>query len=453
MTDNTITNNEGDIESAATLNTNNVPAKSDLTSTRDMHKNVLLVSLCWALGIGSAFIQLSTSSLVAERFVGRTYSTIPVGSLFLVGCVSAFFVPKHQIEYGGRVVYAVATVTGIIGALMQFLAVEFHGRGMLSGDGAMALLVFGSVFQGYVYACTTRCRLLVTEFASEEFLPTAVSLVVGGGALGALIGPLLGMATATMTSVQYAGTYAQIMLLYFFYHVTVYFIDFKRPEHKSEETTRESEIESAHDTFDNDETGGRSLKELIRSKEYMVLVTIQASSYGSMAGLMLGTPLVMGDIGWDFNNIQTAMFLHLFGMFLPSLVTGKIISKIGSWETSSLGFIILLLGAGILLIGSELSVFYSGLTLIGVGWNFSFVAASAAVTTTYSKAEKSIAESFNDTFVLTSLGVIAVCAGFILDGIGWKSFVIFFIGLTCPMFLLTVWWTIKSHRSTTRLLQ
>ena len=113
-------------------------------------------------------------------------------------------------------------------------------------------------------------------------------------------------------------------------------------------------------------------------------------------------------------------------MFLPSLVTGKIIAKIGSWETSSLGFITLLLGAGILLIGSELSVFCSGITLIGIGWNLSFVSASAAVTRTYSKAEKSTAESFNDTTVLTFLGVVAARAGSVLNGIGWSSFVVFF---------------------------
>lgn len=422
-----------------------VPAENrtitEQKSTKQMHKNVLLVSLCWAFGIGAAFIQLSTSALVAVRFVGTSFSTVPVGLLFLMGCGSALFVPRHQNRYGGGIVYTVATAVGMVGALIQSLAVQFHSNG-LSNESAMVLLVLGSALQGYVYACTTRCRLLVTEFATKDFLPTAVSLVIGGGTIGALIGPLLARVTADMTSVKFAGTYIHVMILYFLFHITVYFIDFKRTILKSMGANEETDDKNAQEN--NDNSSCRSLRELIRYKEYVVLILIQAISYSTMAGLMLGTPLAMTEDLWDFDRVQVAMMLHLFGMFLPSFVTGKIISKIGSYETASLGFVILLLGAGILLTGMELAVFYCGITLIGIGWNLSFVAASALVITTYSSTEKSVAESCNDTVVLISLGIVAVFSGSILDAIGWRPFVIFFMAFASPAFILTVW-TVKTQ--------
>ena len=244
-----------------------------------MLKNILLLSLCWAFGIGAAFVQIGTTSLVTEIFVGTSYSTVPVGSIFIVSFVGAAFVPSHERRYGAKCVYLVATFLAMIGVVIEIFALELHQSGQVDGWGAFSLILVGSMFQGYCYAATTRLRLMVSGFATKEFLPKAVAIVIGGGVLGAFIGPQLVNYTKDMTSTLYVGTYIQIVIMYALYFITVCFIDFAKPKRaeKSSKATSGEQHDIQEELEAEKASRPRSLWELLQSTEYVIVVLVQKS--------------------------------------------------------------------------------------------------------------------------------------------------------------------------------
>ena len=92
-------------------------------------------------------------------------------------------------------------------------------------------------------------------------------------------------------------------------------------------------------------------------------------------------------------------------------IAGDVVKALGKVSTMLLGFCILLLGAGLYLAGSSFAIFLSGITLVGVGWNLSFVPATALLTSFYRPAEKATVQAFNDLLVIGLLAVAMASSG------------------------------------------
>lgn len=405
---------------------NNSSKESLVESPKDMMRNIVLLSLCWAFGIGAAFVQVNATSLVTINFVGTSYSTIPVGFLFLTSFVSAFIVPNQEKKLGAKIVFAMGILVAIVGVIICILAIQLFGTGKISNWAGFGMMSAGSVLQGYLFAMTTRLRLQVSIFSTAEFMSKAVAMVIGGGVLGAILGPLLIAYTKDLTSVEYVGTYIQLVFLYVFYFLCAMLISFPRPSVDAEPAV---DIESAKKISTQTQVEPRSLFGLLKTPEYAAVVFLNACIYFVMGMYMMATPIAM-----KHNNLvdesSMAIFVHQIGMFAPSLITGSIIKRLGDYETVILGYLIVLLGAGIFWIGNTTAVFIVAIGLIGIGWNFGFVAGSSRLVTLYSEEEKARAEAFSDGILLAVNGFGAVAGGFIIAAVSWQIFVLIFFILT-----------------------
>ena len=145
-------------------------------------KAIVLLSCCWCTGVSVLFIQIASSSAAAKALQGdsRSTATLPLGVLIGSAALSAPLLQRCIGSYGHARAFAAATVAGLIGAFLNLWAVY---------ESSFALLVIGSALQGITNAATNAYRFTASQFATAEFVSTAISYVILGGAAAALFGP------------------------------------------------------------------------------------------------------------------------------------------------------------------------------------------------------------------------------------------------------------------------
>ena len=119
-----------------------------------------------------------------------------------------------------------------------------------------------------------------------------------------------------------------------------------------------------------------------------------------MAFVMTAAPLAM--VG-NFEVAEAALGIqHVLAMFVPSLFTGKLISRFGALSIIATGLVILMLCSIVALSGISIGYFYISLILLGLGWNFGFIGSTALLSGTYEAHEKHTAQGLNDTILFSS---------------------------------------------------
>lgn len=389
--------------------------------------NVVFLSLIYAFGLGGVFLQFSATTFLLQEFGFPGLTTIPGGTTMLMTAVSAFFVPGLCDRFGIRKVYSVCCITGIIGAGIQIVAVTVAKD---SKAGFLSCIILGAFTQGPIFAATNNTRLAVSRLVDKKDQGKAVALVVLGGVIASLLGPQVSKYTKNWLHDEYAGVYVQMILLYCGFFISTWLLS-----HKFSKKTYHEQMKAQTPI---EKLKRRSMGEIFKKTNLGLLIFLQAISYMSMASLMGVTPQAMSDSGYTFGQSNTAMLIHMLGMFLPSLVTGYLIDLIGNFTICFLGFALMLVGIGIFALEAY-GTYICGILLVGVGWNLSFVGASAGVPAVYSSTphEKSRVDSVNDTIVFASMGIVSTASGILFDSLGKPAYLYLFGGITIVAIILS----------------
>jgi MFS family permease len=165
----------------------------------------------------------------------------------------------------------------------------------------------------------------------------------------------------------------------------------------------------------------RPLAAIARQPVFIVAVLSGMVGYAVMTLVMTATPLAMVGCGFAFTDAAFVIQWHSVGMFAPSFVTGTLISRYGIVPILLAGAALLGVAAAINLSGLEMLHFFSGLVLVGVGWNFLYVGGSTLVTETYAPAEKAAAQVLHDLLVFSSSAAAAFLSGALQHRFGWDA--------------------------------
>ncbi|GLI58602.1 hypothetical protein VaNZ11_000330 [Volvox africanus] len=190
------------------------------------------------------------------------------------------------------------------------------------------------------------------------------------------------------------------------------------------------------------------LHSLLLSWQYVVPVLTASLSYCGMAGMMTASPLAIRDSNYDFDKTTQVIQVHIISMFLPSLLTGHVIGLISARWTMTLGSVLLMCGTAIFFGGKQLSVFFGGNSVVGLGWNWAYVGASALVTGTYQPDTKFVAQGVMDTAVLFGTGLSVVLAGTLYSRLGWVMYTAVFMGCSGLMVAMDSLLILVLHRRT-----
>jgi MFS family permease len=181
---------------------------------------------------------------------------------------------------------------------------------------------------------------------------------------------------------------------------------------------------------------GPTVSELIREPMLRRAVLAGAVAYCVMSFIMTAAPVSMHSI--DHHSVKAITWTiqsHIIAMFLPSLISGRLIARFGERAMMFAGTLLLAASAIISLIGHEVPHYWVGLVLLGAGWNFLFTAGTALLATHYTGVERHRAQAINDLVVFTCQACVSLLAGLAVTKLGWQ-----WTNLSVmPLLALTLW--------------
>ena len=168
-------------------------------------------------------------------------------------------------------------------------------------------------------------------------------------------------------------------------------------------------------------SGGRPLLAIVWQPRFATAVAAGIVSFGLMSFLMTAAPVAMVECGHSVGSAALGIQWHALGMFGPSFLTGRLIERYGKERVTAAGLVLIAAAAATGLSGLSIANFWFALVLLGLGWNLSFIGATALVTDCYRPEERAKVQAANDFLVFGSVAVASFSSGKILSVGGWES--------------------------------
>ncbi len=360
-----------------------------------LNKNLVLLIVCQGLFLTNNVTFIAINGLVGLSLAPVSWmATLPVMGYVVGGAFSTSIVAKSQNYFGRKISFQLGLLVAVLSALLcAYAAISKN----------FWLLVAGSFIAGYYSANGQLYRFAAAELAELSQRDKAVSWVLAGGILGAVIGPNLASWTKNVFETPFLGAYLTLSVAGLIGIGVMQFIHF--PE----------EFKTKHHLSD-----GRSLKEILAQPVFMVAVIGAALGYGVMNLLMAATPLAMQICGLPFSDTALVLEWHVIGMFAPGFFTGSLIQRFGTLKIMGLGVVLNLICISIALTGVDLHQFLIALFLLGVGWNFLFTASTSLAMTAYKPEERDKAQGAINFFVFGTMAFTSFGSGALITSQGWN---------------------------------
>lgn len=318
--------------------------------------------------------------------------TLPLSLIILGSALSARPLARFMQSHGRRAGFLLAVAAGALGA-----AVSAAGLWI----GSFALFMAGSVLTGVYMAAQGFYRFAATDTAPADFAPKAISLVMAGGLAGAIIGPALVRLTSEATAVPFLATYLAVIGLNLIGPLLFSFLDIPRPPVPAPGAS-----------------AGRPMGRILRSPAIAVAMICGTVSYALMNLVMTSTPLAVVGCGFATSDAANIVSAHVLAMFAPSFVTGHLIARFGAPRIVTVGLAILAAAGAVALSGVMLSQFYLALVLLGIGWNFGYIGATAMLTRAHAPEERGRVQGMNDAVVFGGVFLASLSSGGLMNCAG-----------------------------------
>lgn len=368
-----------------------------MTDQTIARRNIFVLTAAQALGAASPPIIISLGGLVGQQLSSDpALVTLPV-SLFnlglALGTLPAAFVMR---SFGRRNGYLLGAGFGMTAGLVAAFGIF---------SGSFVIFCFGTFIAGFYAAYVQSYRFAATDAATGPLRARAISWVMVGGLIAAIIGPQLVIWTRdALPNTPYAGSFlSQAALALMAIPVLM--------------LLRSPKAAKSANTGSN----GRPLKEILLSPRYMLAVASGVVSYGLMTFVMTAAPIAMVGHGHSVNHAALGIQWHVLAMFGPSFFTGMLITRFGKERITAVGLLIIALSAIVALSGLDLTHFWISLILLGVGWNFGFIGATAMVAECHTPEERGKAQGANDFLVFGTVACASFFAGSLLHSSGWET--------------------------------
>lgn len=373
--------------------------------------NIVRLTLAQALAGANAVVVYATGGIVGNALAhSQALATLPI-TVFVIG-MALCSLPAGAIaqRYGRRVAFMCGTACGTLVGLLSAVAVV---------QGWFWLFCVAMLFGGAYAAVVLSFRFAAADCVPIQRRPRALSMVMAGGVAAGVIGPQLVTHTMNLWPPHaFAGTFLAQAAVAALSAIILAGVRLPRP----------SVAEVA---------GGRPLRQIARQPQFITAVSCGVVAYLLMNFLMTAAPLAMRLCGHSQASANLGIQWHVIAMYGPSFVTGALISRFGARRIVMTGLLLTGLAAGVGLGGIDIPHFWLSLILLGVGWNFGFIGASALVLDCHRPEEKNRVQSFNDFIVFGTVAIGSLLSGGILTAYGWNMVLwLSFIPLLLAMGLL-----------------
>ncbi|WP_286239327.1 MFS transporter [Neptuniibacter halophilus] len=361
-----------------------------------MNRNVILLSGCQALLTTGNVLLVAVVALIGQKLTSSAaLTTFPVATQFIGLMLATIPASLIMRKIGRKNGFYLGNSVGISGALLCILALN---------QGQFYLFSAGTFLLGIGIGFGTLYRFAAVEVSSEAERSKAISFVMAGGVIAAILGPQLAVHSQNMLGeAEFAGAFVGLLGLYTLALIMLFFTHI--PHEKADQTA----------------LAQRPLSQILRQPDFIVAAVVGMVSYLVMNLLMVATPLAMARCGYSFAQSAHVIEWHVLGMFVPSFFTGSLISRFGLRRIMTLGVVFMLACIGINLTGVSEWHFWTALVCLGIGWNFMFISATQLVTSTYQPAEKAKTQAANEFIVFSMVTLSALSSGWMESALGWQT--------------------------------
>ena len=353
-------------------------------------RNVTILVMAQAF-LGSQMPMIFTIGGLAGQSLATNlcWATLPISLIVLGSMLAATPVSAIMQRYGRRTGFLIGTTAGAIGG-----AVGAYGLYVAS----FPIFLLGSFITGIYMSGQGFYRFAAADTASDAYRPKAISYVMAGGLLSAVIGPQLVKVTAESMVIPFLGTYLAVIAVNVVGSGLFFFLDIPTPPKPAIDAPR-----------------GRSRMELLKTPAVAVAVICATVSYALMNLVMTSSPLAVVGCGFATNDAANVVSAHVLAMYAPSFFTGHLIARFGVQRIVGLGMLILAGAGAVALMGVELEHFFIALILLGVGWNFGFIGATTMLAANHAPHERGRVQGMNDLIVFGGVTVASLSSGSLMN--------------------------------------
>ena len=359
-----------------------------------MNRRLLLLTLAQGLFLINNITFIAINGLVGLQLAPFGWmATLPVMGYVVGGAIAAPLVARTQARLGRKGSFQIGLLVALGSALLAAFAAWTR---------QFPLLVAATVIAGYYNANGQLYRFAAAELARPDWREKAVSLVLAGGLIGAIVGPNLANWTRALLPTPFVGAYLSLAVVAVLAMAVVAAIDFPRAPAKAAGAP-----------------AGRPLGEIMRQPVFVVAALGAALGYGVMNLLMAATPLAMQVCGFDFKDTALVLEWHVIGMFAPGFFTGSLIKRFGALPVMGAGVVLNGVCVAVALSGVELQQFLIALLVLGVGWNFLFTGSTTLALQAYRPEEKDRAQAAINFCVFATMAFTSFASGALVTTQGW----------------------------------
>lgn len=416
---------------------------SEAEVTRIYKRTLRIVVISQIFGGAGLAAGITVGALIAQDMLGTTsYAGVPAALFTLGSALSAYLVGRISQQLGRRLGLSLGFLAGGLGAIGVIIATVISN----------IWLLFLSLF---IYGAGTSTNLQVryagADLAKEEQRATAVSIAMVSTTFGAVAGPnmvtpmgkvatLLGIPALAGPFILAAAAYTLAGLTLFFYLRPDPLLIAKALAKKEETEKAERARKNASATLNinEEQTAASNRAGVIVGALVLVL------SHVVMVAIMTMTPVHMQEHGTGLTAVGLVIGLHIAAMYLPSIITGRLVDTIGRNKMIiASGVTLALTGVMVAYVpGGSLFWMAFALILLGVGWNFGLISGTAVIVDSTTISTRAKTQGSVD--VLVALGGTA---GSLVSGVivAYSSYAFLgFLGTYLSLLLLPlIYWNRK----------
>lgn len=389
-------------------------------------RNVFLLMFAQALLASAGPIAFSIGGLAGYNLLGedKSLATAPLTGFNIGVALGAVFVAIAARLLGRAYGFIVGALIGAAGGILAAIA-------LFRSD--FWLFAVGFVLIGISGGFTQKIRFAAADASPSFYKPRAISWILAGGVISAILGPQVVILTKDLFEpVLFAGAFVALAPLCL--SAIGLFLFLRLPDHKA------AGVASGE--------AARPLSEIVLTQRFLTGMICGISTYALMTFMMTGAPLAMV-IGCGFSPEMATLGIqwHVLAMFAPSFFTGMLIQRFGAEKVVAAGLVILMGCAAVAHAGIELWNFWGALILLGVGWNFGFIGATAIVASSYRPHEADKVQGFHDIILFGAVALASFSSGKVFNTYGWQTINLLFWPITGVSLVLILLLLFRNRRA------
>jgi MFS family permease len=391
-----------------------------------------------SLGSAALIANATVNAIVGVELSGNQgYAGVP-GTLLLIGAAGiAPFAGRLMQRIGRRWGLALGFFIGAFGMLLGGLAIAIH---------SFLLFLAALLLIGAARGAVDQSRYAAADANIPSQRARAISTVVFAGTIGAILGPSLvkpsGMFLGLFNIPDLAGPMLSGMLLFAISGLLILLLLRPDPRDMAQAIAREYPETQQH------QGNARSFVTIVQQPLALLAIVAMVIGQAVMVLVMTVTSEHMNHNHHDLGNISLVIMAHTLGMFGFSMLCGRLADKIGRPLTIGLGALILIAGCVIAPVSLHTAWLALALFLVGLGWNFCYIAGSTLLSDQLAPSERASIQGSNELIINVVSAVSSLASGFILAFLGFDMLGYTGAAMSLIVVLLVVWQTKRTPSGT-----